>query len=461
MRSVISYLNNQPELSTFADLIKELKLTETFCSLRNFTLFAPSNEAFNKLKCIPERNLLVQIIYNHIIGGIYKTNDLEDGETYFTYDKYFPKPNKLGVSKKCNCVFMISCPSNPRVTSKIINKNNDVKYGIVQVVNKVLLPCKLEPFPGKYCCKNICWKNKWRIPADKGYFFYCKDSPNNSRSIGYNTETGHLLVPSRTYCCKTGAFITILNKCGKVIGRMNTEKMEEKSGDGSIICNHIYAYEGKIYVCNLAYLKDQTFRVWRYENEKDVNPVNIISYKLKENSERLGDVLTVSGMKVFSSGTNNDNIFYWENQNWELEQKIKLPNPGDARFGITSSDIEGNYLFISSAGENVKYIKINGEVLCEFKRGEFFVTNIRYFEYKNRKLLAGIDGFSSGIKMVELRGETLENLCSKYCVYKNESENYADNINLNATGQIINDNCGNLYELITNNGISKYNFFEI
>ena len=122
-------------LSTLVAAVQAGDLVETLKSDGPFTVFAPTNEAFNAL---PEGTLesllkpenkdqLVAILTYHVVPGKIKSTDLSNGQTAKTAQgsKINVKISDMGVNI-----------NNAKVTSADIEAAN----GIVHVIDQVILP---------------------------------------------------------------------------------------------------------------------------------------------------------------------------------------------------------------------------------------------------------------------------------------------------------------------------------
>jgi uncharacterized surface protein with fasciclin (FAS1) repeats len=125
-------------LSTLVQAVKAGGLVETLKGDGPFTVFAPTNEAFEKL---PEGTLesllkpenkdkLVQILTYHVVPGNIMSTDLEDGMTAKTAEGSEIKV-KLGESVMIN---------NATVVKADIKASN----GVVHVIDTVIMPPKKD-----------------------------------------------------------------------------------------------------------------------------------------------------------------------------------------------------------------------------------------------------------------------------------------------------------------------------
>ena len=146
-----------------------------------------------------------------------------------------------------------------------------------------------------------------------------------------------------------------------------------------------------------------------------------------------------------------------------MTDTIPLPEADAARFGL-SPVMDGEYFFINAPGKAPRYIKRSGEVVYAFDTGLVSGTSISYFEIfttdsETRRFVAALDGFSPGMRIVELLGEPGDSLMTDFTVLPANTPKYLTNANGNASAQAVFNPVNNsLVEMVTNNGISSYSF---
>lgn len=129
-------------LSTLVEAVKAGGLVETLKGEGPYTVFAPTNEAFEKLPAgtlesllKPEnKDKLVQILTYHVVPGNVMSTDLEDGMTAKTAEGSEIEVN-LGESVMIN---------NATVVKADIKATN----GVVHVIDTVIMPPKKESSGG-------------------------------------------------------------------------------------------------------------------------------------------------------------------------------------------------------------------------------------------------------------------------------------------------------------------------
>lgn len=133
--TIISIASANGNLSTLVQAIQQAERTQLLDSEGPFTVFAPTNDAFETL---PEGTLedlmkpenkqkLADILAYHIVEGSVMTADLADGQTITTV-----QGNTLNVSKENGKIIING--------AQVVEADVDASNGTVHVINKVLMP---------------------------------------------------------------------------------------------------------------------------------------------------------------------------------------------------------------------------------------------------------------------------------------------------------------------------------
>jgi len=132
--SIADLALSTPELSTLADLVIGADLAELLadCESGPFTVFAPTNEEFEKLKDTSDIDITNLLLYHVLPGKLFAT-DLEDHMKYETVqgDKVTVLLKKGGTIVKVKQAYRKS-------GAKVIIPNVEACNGVVHVVNSVL-----------------------------------------------------------------------------------------------------------------------------------------------------------------------------------------------------------------------------------------------------------------------------------------------------------------------------------
>ncbi|MGW5047386.1 fasciclin domain-containing protein, partial [Streptomyces griseoluteus] len=82
---VATAASNNPALSTLVTAVKKAGLVDTLNNAQNITVFAPTNDAFNKIpkatldKVLADKAQLTKILTYHVVGQKLAPKDLENG----------------------------------------------------------------------------------------------------------------------------------------------------------------------------------------------------------------------------------------------------------------------------------------------------------------------------------------------------------------------------------------------
>lgn len=134
-KNIVENAVNSKDHTTLVAAVKAAGLVETLSSAGPFTVFAPTNEAFNMLPkgtvdklLMPENKaMLTSVLTYHVVAGSYTSKDLKDGMKLKTV-----QGEEITITKKGK-VWMVN---NATIEIADIMDSNGVTY----VINKVLMP---------------------------------------------------------------------------------------------------------------------------------------------------------------------------------------------------------------------------------------------------------------------------------------------------------------------------------
>jgi len=137
---IVATAADTPSLSTLVTAVKAASLVETLQSAGPFTVFAPTNAAFEALPAgtldtllMPENvEQLKAILTYHVVAGKVMASDLSDGQVISTV-----QGGKLTVKITDGKVYLIDAKGNEVMVEKADVKADN---GIVHVISGVLLP---------------------------------------------------------------------------------------------------------------------------------------------------------------------------------------------------------------------------------------------------------------------------------------------------------------------------------
>ncbi|WP_405782224.1 fasciclin domain-containing protein [Streptomyces sp. NBC_00859] len=130
---VATAASNNPALSTLVTAVKKAGLVDTLNNAQNITVFAPTNDAFNKIpkaqldKVLNDKAMLTKILTYHVVGKKLTPKMLEKG-SYPTLEKSNLTTSGSGVSYKVNDASNVVCGNVPTANAT------------VYIVDSVLMP---------------------------------------------------------------------------------------------------------------------------------------------------------------------------------------------------------------------------------------------------------------------------------------------------------------------------------
>ena len=135
--TIAEYASKDKSLAVFSDAFAKSGLAETLNSTGPYTVFIPSNKAFEALPDYVFKDLmkpenkdrLVEIINNHMVAGKLDTTSLQDGSKIKTLSS-----EQLEVSAQ---------NKNVMINDATVKKENILcSNGVIHVIDKVLIPAK-------------------------------------------------------------------------------------------------------------------------------------------------------------------------------------------------------------------------------------------------------------------------------------------------------------------------------
>lgn len=134
-KNIVENASGSSEHTTLVAAVKAANLVETLSGTGPFTVFAPTNAAFDALPAGAVEELLKpenkaklsKILTYHVVSGTYKAADLKDGMELTTVEG-----EKLKVSVKDGMVMV----GNAKVTTADVISSN----GVTHVIDGVLMP---------------------------------------------------------------------------------------------------------------------------------------------------------------------------------------------------------------------------------------------------------------------------------------------------------------------------------
>jgi uncharacterized surface protein with fasciclin (FAS1) repeats len=136
---ILDFVSSESRFTKFNEAIKAAGLTERFSSPNNFTVFAPTNEAFSKLADTeidellkPEnREQLKRLLLLHVVPGILLSEDLSKAGAVNTEAR---QPIKVTVSPDRNEINVAN--------ANVILPKKQARNGILYPLDAVLVPMR-------------------------------------------------------------------------------------------------------------------------------------------------------------------------------------------------------------------------------------------------------------------------------------------------------------------------------
>jgi uncharacterized surface protein with fasciclin (FAS1) repeats len=133
--NIVQVASKSPDHTTLVTAVQAAGLVDALSNAGPFTVFAPTNEAFNKLPAGTVEGLLKEekkndlkgILEYHTYVGVLKTEYMSDGQMFEEVSG-----QKIKITKKGDKVFV---NDTAEIVATITTSN-----GIIHVINEVLLP---------------------------------------------------------------------------------------------------------------------------------------------------------------------------------------------------------------------------------------------------------------------------------------------------------------------------------
>lgn len=351
---------------------------------------------------------------------------------------------------------MLTITFNPETTDSLVNRAVYVTNGGAETIHMSGFGYEL-------------WPLDWRVVAGEegSEWFWTESLQNYCRGVGYNPHTNHIYVVSQI----GGPHIYILDPAnGDLVGELDNTGIAKNEATYHVDKVDV-TDDGQIIVASLGRTPDK-FNLYHYESEI-AKPEMVFSQDLgivagaDLSVEGTGEQLTVYSAGYWSSNDDEINkmaVITRDGDTW-THSIVDLPEPKAASYGISATG--DGYLFANGPGVPPRYLKADGTVIHEFSTSVVpSGTSIEYFEVENqdsvRRFIGITNGWSSGVYVVELKGEPGDSLCTNFELADAPTEDYQFRTNLNATAQsVYNSYTNSIVELVTNNGVSSYSFEKI
>ncbi|MFD2565080.1 fasciclin domain-containing protein [Aquimarina rubra] len=128
LQSIVEIAVATPELSTLVGALQAADLVDTLDGDGPFTVFAPTNDAFDALDAIPQGEALTEVLLYHVAAGKFTAEDLLAGQTVTTV-----QGDEVTIEMINGEVFL-----NRNI--KVIMEDIEASNGVVHVIDGVLIP---------------------------------------------------------------------------------------------------------------------------------------------------------------------------------------------------------------------------------------------------------------------------------------------------------------------------------
>jgi uncharacterized surface protein with fasciclin (FAS1) repeats len=146
-KNIVENAVNSKDHTTLVAAVKAAGLVETLEGTGPFTVFAPTNEAFDKLPkgtvdnlLKPEnKSTLTSVLTYHVVAGRIDSKELMDGvkKNHGSYELTTVQGGKLWIMQKGNQLWLKDETGNKsRITIKDVYQSN----GVIHVIDTVLMP---------------------------------------------------------------------------------------------------------------------------------------------------------------------------------------------------------------------------------------------------------------------------------------------------------------------------------
>ncbi len=135
-KSIVDLLVEDAQFSTLVSAVQTADLVGALSGDGPFTVFAPTNAAFEALDALPDGETLKEILLYHVASGRLNTSDLLAQEMITTLQG---EAIKISLTSANEIVI--------NDTVKLLSANIGASNGVIQVIDAVLIPPSFQPLP--------------------------------------------------------------------------------------------------------------------------------------------------------------------------------------------------------------------------------------------------------------------------------------------------------------------------
>ncbi len=147
--TVVTFATADPNFSTLVSALTDLTPATDFAGILSrteggnmdgldpdFTVFAPTNDAFDALASIPDEDVLTQVLLHHVVSGNVRSGDLTDGIMPATLEGDMITINLPGTGDNIADVTDGSGNTGIGIIAVDVQAGN----GVIHVLNQVMIP---------------------------------------------------------------------------------------------------------------------------------------------------------------------------------------------------------------------------------------------------------------------------------------------------------------------------------
>jgi len=133
-QNIVEIASGNPEFSTLVTAVIQAELVDTLSSEGPFTLFAPTNEAFNALpegtleSVLADNELLTSILTYHVVSGKVMAEDVVQLDSATTV-----QGSDVSIEVLENGTVMVN-------DANVVNTDIEASNGVIHVIDTVLIP---------------------------------------------------------------------------------------------------------------------------------------------------------------------------------------------------------------------------------------------------------------------------------------------------------------------------------
>jgi uncharacterized surface protein with fasciclin (FAS1) repeats len=132
-KDIVQTVALNPKFATFTTALKAAEMTGALSQAGPFTVFAPTNEAFESVANLPDmlkaenKERLANVLKAHVVSGKFAASDLRDGQTLTTLDGEELMVSVMGSKVMIN-------------GSEVTQPNLAASNGVIHAINRVIMP---------------------------------------------------------------------------------------------------------------------------------------------------------------------------------------------------------------------------------------------------------------------------------------------------------------------------------